>query len=74
MSTNPSAVANKFLRDNLQAIAKERRSKPPELMPRDALYLQATRLFAEVDGGIDALNVVEKQLNRLCLERVAEGA
>lgn len=73
MTTNPTAIANKFLQDNLQAIAKERMAKTPELMPRDALYLQASRLFAAVPGDIDPIATVEKRLSIICLARAAEG-
>lgn len=73
MTNNPSTPFNKFLKDNLQAIAKERLEKAPCMMPKNALFLQAARLVHQVHGDSETVDVVDTALNRLCLVYTAEG-
>lgn len=66
-------LAHAFMRDNLKAIATERRYATPSLMPKTSLFFQAARLFADADV-VDSVSFTEAELHRLCIIYVSENA
>jgi hypothetical protein len=68
-------LAREFLKDNLRDIATERFNRTPYSMPKNALFLQAARLYAthrDLDSD-EAIDAVEDELKDQCLLYVKEN-